>query len=338
MSLIKRPSSPYWYVRVQRNGRAFWLSTKETNRSRAQARLPQLLASIHDQAFGQAGPGKDVWFDAWWGAYWALRPGTTAARLARFTTPHIERHLGRRRLRQLTSSDLARYIRDRLAEGMAPTTIRTEGDLIRQTLAAAIRDGLLVGVNPASLVEWPTAAVRTRVLSREEQAPFLRSLPSDSYRQMVEVALATGLRGSELVMLRVEDITWTPHVHLTVIGKGKKRRVVPVYAPGLAALRAAADGRTTGQLWPTRSTNPRNRVSGWDGVMRRAWARAGLPGAPVSSHTFRHTFSTRFLQAGGDIYLLSKVLGHSSVAITEKVYAHLRDGDVVQQALLVQMS
>ena len=47
----------------------------------------------------------------------------------------------------------------------------------------------------------------------------------------------------------------------------------------------------------------------------------------LTPHTLRHTFGTRWLQAGGDIYKLSRILGHSSVAVTEAHYAHLlKDG------------
>jgi integrase len=47
-----------------------------------------------------------------------------------------------------------------------------------------------------------------------------------------------------------------------------------------------------------------------------------LPMTLITPHALRHTFATRWLQAGGDIYKLSKILGHSSVAVTEAHYAH----------------
>ncbi len=55
--------------------------------------------------------------------------------------------------------------------------------------------------------------------------------------------------------------------------------------------------------------------------------RAKIP--RITPHALRHTFGTRWLQAGGDIYKLSKILGHSSVAVTEAHYAHLLKEDLV---------
>lgn len=57
----------------------------------------------------------------------------------------------------------------------------------------------------------------------------------------------------------------------------------------------------------------------------------------ISPHRMRHTFATRYLQGGGDIYVLSKILGHSSVAVTEKVYAHLLAADLLSRSRHVQL-
>jgi len=56
-------------------------------------------------------------------------------------------------------------------------------------------------------------------------------------------------------------------------------------------------------------------------VLAEGAVRAKIPS--ITPNTLRHTFGTRWLQAGGDIYKLSKILGHSSVAVTEAHYAHL---------------
>jgi len=55
---------------------------------------------------------------------------------------------------------------------------------------------------------------------------------------------------------------------------------------------------------------------------KAAVLRAGLP-KQLRLHDLRHTFAGLFLASGGDIFKLSKILGHSSVAITQQVYAHL---------------
>ena len=70
-------------------------------------------------------------------------------------------------------------------------------------------------------------------------------------------------------------------------------------------------------------------------VLARAAKRLGIP--HLSPHTLRHTFATRFLQAGGDIYVLSKLLGHSSVSVTERHYAHVVDADIIARARQIRL-
>jgi hypothetical protein len=70
-------------------------------------------------------------------------------------------------------------------------------------------------------------------------------------------------------------------------------------------------------------------------VMAQGSARAKIPS--LTPHTLRHTFGTRWLQAGGDIYKLSKILGHSTVAVTEAHYAHLLKEDLVAASQQVKI-
>jgi len=83
-----------------------------------------------------------------------------------------------------------------------------------------------------------------------------------------------------------------------------------------------------GKLW---KQNPQRLRE----VLADGSARAKVP--PVTPHALRHTFGTRWLQAGGDIYKLSKILGHSSVAVTEQHYAHLLKEDLVAASQQVKI-
>jgi integrase len=70
-------------------------------------------------------------------------------------------------------------------------------------------------------------------------------------------------------------------------------------------------------------------------VLAEGAARAKIP--VITPHALRHTFGTRWLQAGGDIYKLSKILGHSGVAVTEAHYAHLLKEDLVAASQQVKI-
>lgn len=333
-TLLKRPGSPYWYVRVQRNGREFWRSTREAGRARAEARALKLLTEIQDQAYGVAMPPRDLWTSDWWSQYWDARTGAVAASAAT-KRAYVERLLGPYRLRQLRPSHFAAYVAARRADGAAPATIALEGRLLKQVLGAAVEEGLLErNVAKAKTIQWPKAGTRSRVLSPEEEAALLAEL-GPPWPEALVVALGTGLRGAELAGLTAAQVLWeVPAIRLT--GKGGKRREVPVFPAAQAALQRAAAGRPTGRLWPV-SESPTQQVTTFNHALRRAWRRAGGVGPSPTTHVFRHTFATRFLQRGGDIYILSKILGHASVAITERVYAHLLAGEITARALAVQM-
>ncbi|MGH9370591.1 MAG: tyrosine-type recombinase/integrase, partial [Vicinamibacterales bacterium] len=121
------------------------------------------------------------------------------------------------------------------------------------------------------------------------------------------------------------DIDWirgTVHV----IGKFRKERDVPVQPDARAALEEQL--QEDGKLW---KQNPQRLRE----VLAEGSARAKIPS--LTPHVLRHTFGTRWLQAGGDIYKLSKILGHSSVAVTEAHYAHLLKEDLVAASQQVKI-
>jgi integrase len=331
-TLLQRPGSPYWYVRVQRNGREFWRSTRETGKARAEARALKLLQAIQDQAYGGALPAPDPWVGVWWTGYWEARTGSVA-RSAASKGAYVEAHLGKWRLRQLRPSHFTAYVAARRAAGAADSTISLEGRLLRLCLRAAQAEGLLER-DPTRGVQWPTIGIRARVLTAEEEDALCAAAPPWLAR-WITVSLGTGLRGAELHGLTVPAIAWdTPS--LAVLGKGQKRREVPLWPSARRALLAQVGERTAGRVWPSASS-PTQAVTSTNHAIRRAWRRAGCAGPSPTTHTFRHTFATRFLQQGGDIYLLSKLLGHASVTVTERVYAHLLAADLLRRALRVQM-
>jgi integrase len=97
-----------------------------------------------------------------------------------------------------------------------------------------------------------------------------------------------------------------------VIGKFRKERDIPMQPDAQAALTEQL--KAEDRLW---KQNPQRLRE----VLTQGAERAKIE--RITPHAMRHTFGTRWLQAGGDIYKLSKILGHSSVAVTEAHYAHL---------------
>ena len=144
---------------------------------------------------------------------------------------------------------------------------------------------------------------------------------------LFELAYASGLRVGELVGLDIEDINLPGNVVTVRQGKGAKDRLVPFGRPaaealgGYLALRDLLAGPQAGRaLFLGRRGR---RLS--DREVRRALnarlARAGLDQA-FSPHSLRHSFATHLLSSGADLKAIGEMLGHSSLATTER-YTHL---------------
>ena len=156
---------------------------------------------------------------------------------------------------------------------------------------------------------------------------------NNNIRNLVAVLVGTGMRLDEVLHLHLTDIDLQHrviHVHRGRRGAPKSGRLrhVPIFDSVLTVLRDVklAKGKNT-LLWPGAKLDkfdeqlPRNKTSIFR-PFKAAVLRAGLP-KKLRLHDLRHTFAGLFLASGGDIFKLSKILGHSSVAITQQVYAHL---------------
>jgi site-specific recombinase XerD len=136
---------------------------------------------------------------------------------------------------------------------------------------------------------------------------------------IILVLLETGIRVSELCGLRMQDIH---EDHIRVFGKGKKEREVGI-SPQVAKQlwkyvnhyrKPADDGECL--VFVNRYGQPVT-PNGVEQLLIDIKNRAGITGVRVSAHTFRHTFACMYLEQGGEIYKLSRLMGHSSVKVTE---------------------
>jgi len=121
-----------------------------------------------------------------------------------------------------------------------------------------------------------------------------------------------------------------------VTGKFGKTREVPLPAALIPLIeqQLAADGH----LWTQNPQRLREVLA--DACTQRTNKQGGITRPALqhlSPHALRHTFGWRWLKAGGDIYTLSKILGHTSVAVTEKHYAHLLKEDLRTKADLIDL-
>ncbi|HEV8191910.1 MAG TPA: tyrosine-type recombinase/integrase [Ktedonobacterales bacterium] len=223
--------------------------------------------------------------------------------------------------------------RPTLDKPLSPMTIKGYMLIVQAFFSWCEREGLLEGrPNPARRIpriKVPRYVIQT--FTPEQMTAMLDACEVETplgYRDytMLLVLMDTGIRVSELCGLTLDDLHDN---YITVFGKGAKEREVGI-------------GPTTSRaLWKylhiyrpqlLNSEHERHVFVGYRGIpllrnginqlLERIGERAGITGVRMSPHTFRHTFARAWLENGGEIFKLSRILGHSEMQTTQ---IYLRD-------------
>lgn len=158
------------------------------------------------------------------------------------------------------------------------------------------------------------------------QAPDTQSVLGLRDRAMLELLYATGLRVTELVSLKFDQVNVRQGV-LRVMGKGSAERMVPFGEEALYWLErylqearpALAEG-ITDALFPSQRGEQMTRQTFWHRI--KLHARAADIQVVISPHTLRHAFATHLLNHGADLRMVQLLLGHSDLSTTQ-IYTHV---------------
>jgi integrase/recombinase XerC len=270
-----------------------------------------------------------------------LSPRTVQAYQTDVTSLALFLSRGGGRLALATYPALRRWLAHLGTRGMARTSVSRKAAAVRTFYAWALGRGE-VDFNPAALLTRPAARSRLPSVLKTPEAELLATAPQAGDplgrrdRAILELLYGCGLRVAELCGLDVEDVD-PEGQRVRVMGKGGKERVVPLGDFAALAVRSYLDaGRTAfvpdapggseGQTEPLFFNRRRKRLSSRDAraVVER-YVRRALAGRRVSPHTLRHSFATHLLEGGADIRAVQELLGHASLATTQR-YTHVSRG------------
>jgi len=229
------------------------------------------------------------------------------------------------------SHDLQAYLAARAA-GSKPTSSNRRLSAFKRFFQWTVRENLRTSDPTLTLL----AAKRSRPLPyslSEQQVQDLLAAPDTSTalglrdRAMLELLYATGLRVSELVNLKLFDVSKTDHV-LRTLGKGSKERLVPFgeYAADWlgqyvsTARGQLLGGRSSDDLFLSNRAAAMSRVAFWM-LVRKYALSAGIT-QHLSPHTLRHAFATHLLNHGADLRAVQMLLGHADISTTT-IYTHI---------------
>lgn len=327
---IDRAGGTRFQVYAQRAGRKVYIGTYDSKREAVSAERRHVvtqeqiaageLAPEHDtkrtldqavtewlESLDKAGSRSHAGYSERMRMY--ILPTLGAVAIARIGKPHVMRW------------------RDDMATRLAPTTVNGTLTCLSSAFSYFV-DRQWLDTNPCHGVKHVESPDRvyTWIQTKEEITKLLLECPR-GIREIATLAIGTGMRLDELLHLQHADVSIerrliTVHRGRQGPTKSGKARRVPILDSVLPFLRELALQRDGAKLvFAGKAGAPRTKP-GVREPFKQAVARAGLPSS-LRFHDLRHTFASHWVLDGGDIFRLSKILGHSSVVVTQRTYAHL---------------
>ncbi|RJR28999.1 MAG: site-specific tyrosine recombinase XerD [Desulfobacteraceae bacterium] len=187
--------------------------------------------------------------------------------------------------------------------------------------------------SPARLVDSPKIPLRLPSILTPSEVELLLAQPDPSRllgnrdRAMLELLYATGLRVSELVRLKIQNINLEAGFVRTM-GKGSKERMVPMGAKAIDALKeylldwrpALLKRKTSSFVFLNLRSAPMTRQGFWK-IIRQYGKQAGIL-KRISPHLLRHSFASHLLEFGADLRAVQVMLGHADISTTQ-IYTHV---------------
>ena len=228
--------------------------------------------------------------------------------------------------------DVLAFLSHCSSAGLATPSVARSLSAVRGFHKYLLIDGL-ARTDPTENIETPRGWKRLpRTLNSGEVESLLdqpdRSTPRGLRdKAMLELLYATGLRASELVGLRLQDVNLERGYVMTV-GKGSKERTVPLGEVALVRLKDYLDrarplllkGSEADALFVTSRKRQISRQMFWEGIKQYV-RKAGIM-KNVSPHTLRHSFATHLLDNGADLRAVQAMLGHADISTTQ-IYTHV---------------
>jgi integrase len=327
---ISRRGGTRFQVYAQRAGKKVYVGTFDSKREAESAERRHVVTQ-EQIAAGELAPEHDTkrtlqqGADEWLGALaktGSRSHGGYSERMRMYILPV----LGAVAIARLTKSQVMRW-RDDLATRLAANTVNGTLICLSSSFSYFV-DRQWIETNPCHGVKHVESPDRvyTWVQTKEEITRLLLECPK-GIREIVTLAIGTGMRLDELLHLQHADVSIerrliTVHRGRQGSTKSGKARRVPILNSVLPFLRELALQRDGSLLvFPGAQGRPRTKP-GVREPFKQAVERAGLPSS-LRFHDLRHTFASHWVLDGGDIFRLSKILGHASVVVTQKTYAHL---------------
>jgi integrase len=299
----------YWFS-YQFDGRRVYKSLKTKNKKVAERRYAKTISEIvdgtyHEVTLARKNSFKDM-ADKYLSEHGHSRDPYTIKRLMDFFYGC--------KISEISTKLISEYRNDRL-KVVRPATLYQELALLRRMFSVAIKEWEWVRDNPVSRLSFAVGNknARDRWLTKEEEQRLLASATNPKWlRSLLVVALHSGMRQGEILGLKWQDVDFARKLVAVVKSKNGEKRSIPMSETLNETLKSIKVRNISGRVFPIALRS-----------LRVAFEKA-LRKAEIEDfhfHDLRHSFATKLVQNGVDLYKLKELLGHKTVSMTAR-YAH----------------
>jgi len=216
----------------------------------------------------------------------------------------------------VTQEDLKEYLADLLDEGQEHTSVALARSALLFFYNELLKKGFMEIKTPKIDKKLPI------VLTKDEVRRLIEAATHEKSKLLIKLLYASGLRISECLNLKIEDLEMEQRIAWVRHGKGGKDRMVILSQALVTELKHQflKDGVSSGLIirgQDNGSMSPRNAQK----IVTNAARLAGI-NKPVTPHKLRHSFATHLREAGTDLRVIQELLGHASIQTTE-IYTHV---------------
>jgi len=219
------------------------------------------------------------------------------------------------------------FLAESAAGGKQPATIAQVVNALK-SFFNYLRDAEVVSADLASRIQRPHLPRPLRKPPPSEQVTsVLEASKTPRHEAMVRLLVDCGLRVHELVTIRIRNVDLKSDL-LTVDGKGKKQRQVPMGSTTASIILHQIDAvRSTGYdgdwLFPGRDPSSHASTDSVHSYLERLCRKLEIP--RISPHQLRHYFATQMLSSGASLKVTAEILGHAQASTTANIYWHILD-------------
>jgi integrase/recombinase XerD len=232
---------------------------------------------------------------------------------------------------EISHTQIAEYT-SLIGKSLSSRSVARNISAVRSFFRFLVSEGKIKN-NPTRLIETPRISMRLPGVLSQADVEHLLSQP-DVFRPigqrdlaMLEILYATGLRVSELVNLKTQDLNLEAG-YVRTLGKGSKERVIPMGQKAIAAVKEYLSGArltltkaiNSPYLFLTLRGRPMTRQGFWKIIKK--YGRQALIKKKLTPHSIRHSFASHLLDAGADLRSVQVMLGHADISTTQ-IYTHV---------------